>query len=312
MRAYPLPFPSARGIYSVKSMGYYWKPGRKPTIIQRATFKRLAAALCALALFACAGCVSMVENTGRVLDGSAFGEKKIARYRAAGMEIQEVRNKAGERSVIIALDRFPQMKIRGSAPDEQGVFYVTSLDYLGGNVHGWNEYRMALLGTGSLNMDENTAVLAIPHSIEAVQITSGRIHRYDTRITGDDAIAGLNNRRERILALVEWMAGQEAPKSASVKEFEKYWKPLLLPEMVSKSKRPADWQREGGEWIKAEDIRWNASYTRRVFPEDLWQVRNSGTLLRDWEEALSWIYLEYEWENITGLLSTEIVLQRKK
>jgi hypothetical protein len=287
---------------------------RKPAKIKLIIFKRLCKAVCVLVLLLCAGCVSLVENAGRALDGSAFSEKKLARYQTAEMEVQEVRNKAGERSIIITLEKFPQIKIRGSAPDEQGIFYVTSLDYLGGNVHGWNEYRLVLSGTGSLDIDEKTAVLAIPHGIETVQITSGRIHRYDTRITGNDAIASLNNRRERILALVEWMAGQDAPVSvnANVKEFEKYWKPLLLPETVSKSRRPPDWQQEGSQWVKAEDIRWNASYTERVFPEELWQVRNSGTLLRDWEEALPWIYLEYEWENIAGFLSTEIVLQRKK
>jgi hypothetical protein len=289
---------------------------RKPAKIKRTTFKRLNKAACALALLLCAGCVSLVDNAGRALDGSASSEKKLARYQTAEMEVQEVRNKAGERSIIITLEKFPQIKIRGSASDEQGIFYLTSLDYLGGNVHGWNEYRLILSGTGSLNMDEKTAILAIPHGIETVQITSGRIHRYDTRITGNDAIASLNNRRERILALVEWMAGQDAPSGASVnagvKDFEKYWKPLLLPETVSKSRQPPDWQHEGDSWVKAEDIRWNAGYTGRVFPEELWQVRNSGTLLRDWEEALPWIYLEYEWENIAGFLSAEIVLQRKK
>jgi hypothetical protein len=93
--------------------------------------------------------------------------------------------------------------------------------------------------------------------------------------------------------------------------FEQFWKPILFPELISRKKQPVGWQREGDQWKKAEDIRWNISYTERTFPELLRNIRNSGTMLRDWEEALDWIYLEYEWENIMELLSKEIVFTRK-
>ncbi|GHV95993.1 hypothetical protein AGMMS50293_23130 [Spirochaetia bacterium] len=266
------------------------------------------------------GCVSLVETTGRALDGSAFEEKKVAVYRglrkkgaATDIEIREMVNKAGERAVIVALGDYPYMKLRGSAPDHEGNFYLTSLEYLGGSVSGWNEYSLELSGAGRLLLGENEAVLSIPFAPEPVRIAKARIHRFDTRITGNDALANLNNRRERIAALTEWMnARQETPRPASRKDFEKYWKPILFPEMVSKKKRPPLWQQEGDAFVKAEDIRWNTGYTGRVFPEELRTVRNSGTMLRDWEEALSWIYLEYDWEKITGLLSREITVPRKK
>jgi len=254
-----------------------------------------------------------VDKTGQVLDGSAFVEKKTSVYEAYSIKITEVRNKAGEQSVIITLDNFPMMKIRGSYPDAQGLFYLTSLDYLGGNEHGWNEYSLDIAGTGRLNIAEDFATVAINPEIEAVQISSGRIHRYDTRITGHEALSSLRNRRERVLALSSWITEREsAAGGTSAKSFEKKWKPVLFPEMVSKKNRPVNWQQEGDPWVRAEDIRWNTGYTDRTFPEELKQVRNSGTLLRDWEEALSWIYLEYEWENIKNLLSRQIILQKKK
>jgi len=259
-------------------------------------------------------CVSMVEKAGRTLDGSAFVDKKITVYRArvkkgaaADMKITEVQNKAGIRSIIITINQFPSIKLRGSYPDEKGEFYFTSLDYLAGSYHGWNEYRFDLFGTGSLKLGETTAILAVPEKIEKVQISSGRIRRYDSRITGNDALARLSDRQERISALVEWMEQQEdAPKGLDQKAFEKYWKPVLFPEMVSKKKRPAAWKQENDQWARAEDIRWNTSYTERVFPEMLFEIRNSGTMLRDWEEALPWIYIEYEWDRIMGLLAQEI------
>ena len=266
-----------------------------------------------LALFLCGGCVSLVDITGRALDGSVSAEKKVAVYRTEGMVVREVRNKAGEHSVVIALSQFPAMKIRGKAPDDQGELYLISLDYLGGNTYGWNEYRLDLSGSGSLLLSDTAATLSIPDEIEAIQISAGRIKRYDTRITGNDALISLRNRRERVLALVEWMREREdVPIAPERKDFEKYWKPILFPEITAKKKRPQNWRQENDRRVRAEDIRWNTGYTERIFPELLRDVRNSGTLLRDWEEALDWIYIEYNWERITQTLAKENILVRAK
>ena len=75
---------------------------------------------------------------------------------------------------------------------------------------------------------------------------------------------------------------------------------------------PEGWERENDQWVKAEDIRWNTGYTERVFPEHLREIRNSGTLLRDWEEAVEWLYVEYEWDRLTEMLSGETVLYKTK
>jgi hypothetical protein len=268
-----------------------------------------------IAPLVCGSCASLVEKSGRLLDGSASAEKTTAVYKTAdaAVEMRVVRNKAEEYSVIILLEKYPSIKLHGSMPDEKDEFFLTSLDYLGGNRHGWNEYRLDLSGTGNLVLSETSATVSIHPEIEAVQISSGRIRRYETLITGSEALSNLRNRRERILALAEWINSVENnPRNLSLKDFETYWKPSLFPETVSKKIRPIGWQHEEDQWNKAEDIRWNTGYTERVFPEELWNIRNSGTMLRDWEEALKWIYLEYEWENIMELLSRQIILQKIK
>ena len=277
-----------------------------------------------IASFFC-GCVSLMEITGRALDGSAFKEKKIAQYhieKKAGewinAEIAIVENKAGERSSIITLNDFPMMQLRGTSPDENGDFNITSLEYLAGSIHGWNEFTLDLTGNGKILIENvpligETAVFSLNNEIETLQISAGRIHQYDTRIIGNDALTALRNRYQRIVSTVEWMAAfNNIPYGQTIKEFEKYWKPKLFPEMVSKKNKPSGWLQEGDELIMAEDINWNTSYTQRILPEVLWPVRNSGTLLRDWEEAIAWIYLEYEWENIKDMLSRQIILREKK
>ena len=260
------------------------------------------------------GCVSLVEKTGQALDGSAFAEKKIAVYSnsAAGMELWEMRDKAGNRSFIITFAKYPTIKIRCSDPDEQGVFNLVSLDYLGGSAQGWNEFRLDIAGEGRLVFGERTAAISVQHEIEAIQISAARIKRYDTRLSGNEALTNLRNRYERIKTIAEWMNGQTATEEMKVKNFEKYWKPILFPEIVPKRKRPRDWQQPNDQWNRAESIRWNKTYTERVFPEELREIRNSGTMLRDWEEALDWIYNEYEWTRLREILSQETVLIKKK
>jgi hypothetical protein len=262
-----------------------------------------------------AGCASLVEKAGKALDGSAFAEKKVAEYRSPLLAVQQMRGKTGEDSLLITVGRFPTMKIRGSAPDEQGGFTITSLDYLGSSPHGWNEYRLDLSGTGNFVLGDTTATLSILEEIETVGISTGRIRRYDTRITGTEALTGLRNRRERLLVLAEWINSPENPfggVSGNQKIFEQYWKPILFPEITAKKKRPEGWQQEGDRWVRAEDIRWNTGYTERVFPEVLRPIRDSGTMLRDWEEALDWIFIECEWPRITETLMGETVLRKRQ
>jgi hypothetical protein len=267
-----------------------------------------------LLIFNCA----IMEKAGRALDGSDLKFKTISAYKSSKknkfkteMEISIIENKKNkEKSIIIKIDEFPMIKLLGSFPNDEGAFFLTALEFLAGSAHGWNEYILELVGTGNLKLGD-TAILII-ENMEPVQITKGRVHRYDTRVTGNDALSALRNRRERILSITEWMDSLNLQKGKSLDDFEEFWQPILLPETVKKKNRPDGWIQDADQFQKADSIRWNTSYTERTFPEELWPIRNSGTLLRDWEEAVSWIYLEYEWKNIVELLSKETIFTKTK
>jgi hypothetical protein len=261
-----------------------------------------------------------MEGTGKALDGSAFKEKTISRYKVSkkdgascDVEIMITQNKKEERFIIISLPDFPMMKLRGIYSQQENVFHLISLEYLAGNAHGWNEYTIDLLGEAAAVSFENEAILSAIN-FEKVQISKGRIHRYDTRITGNEAIIALRNRRDRIIAVVDWMKSSQenTQEKLSIDEFEEYWKPILFPEMVSNRKRPALWLRENDTFEKSDNILWNKGYTERTFSEVLHPVRNSGTMLRDWEEALPWIYMEYNWDNIINVFTNEIIFTKIK
>jgi len=267
------------------------------------------------------GCTSMLQKGGEILEGSAFAEKTTALYSSGGIELKEMRSKDGEDFIEIKNSRWPGLALRGSVPDTDGSFHLTEARVLSTHVSGWNEFSYELLGSGSFSSArESGGVLRIDETPEKVQISSGKIRLKSSRLTGNAALAPLRNRRERILALTEWM-GEWQEKTGnstyfgSQEEFDEYWKCLLFPELVSAKKRPQSYasikDTGNAEWNRADGVKWNMVYTKSIFPEALWELRNSGALLRDWEEALPWIFTEYSWDAIIGTFNNT-TLQKTK
>jgi hypothetical protein len=277
--------------------------------------------LCAAWLMVLGACVSLAELGGRVLDGSAFAEKTLASYRVEpkrGTRVDRLRRKKdGTEFIAIRTDSMPNLRLKGTLPDGGGNFYLTSLDYLSPNMSGWNEFTLELSGSGSFVAGDTGAILQLSGPVETLDISAGKIRRGAARLTGAQALTALHNRRERIMVITQWMnrtlvrEQPGLPVFADQKAFEKYWKPILFPEIVRAKERPSTWVKDG-PWVLGEDVKWRSAYTEAVFPEELWPVRNSGTLLRDWEEAAGWIYLAFEWDHILELLSEKIELTRIK
>jgi hypothetical protein len=239
----------------------------------------------------------MFQKVGEFLEGEAFDEKTITLYRSRGRPRSELRIVLLENSVReieISSDAYPNIKIRGNIHPGGGSFTITRIEFFSSHIQGWSEYTLDIAGEGYFQRNNENGTLIFPSQVETFEIRSGRIRYKDTRITGTEALTSLRNRRERILALVEWM-DTRIPKQnfASQRQFEQYWKRIILPELVSKNGRPPEYTEAGAEWKWANDIRWNINYTKQLFPEELWELRNSGSLLRDWEESISWIYFEY-------------------
>jgi hypothetical protein len=139
-----------------------------------------------------------------------------------------------------------------------------------------------------------------------IAITHGALKRDDTVITGTEALDILKNRLDRIEALAAWMTQSDyARQFDRQKDFEEYWRVILLPETVSRKKRPVLFAAETAT-VSAEGYEWNTAYTALLFPLDdkeeenspqnaeLAKMRDSGALLRDFEEAVPWIEFQYK------------------
>jgi hypothetical protein len=286
-----------------------------------------------------------MEKTGRVLDGSAFAEETIAVYEnreagydGRGVKVSRKRIKAEDREyILIEPAAFPTLGIRASVPGADHRIILESLEFLSPNRDGWNEFSRELSGEGRFTDDWHSGFLTVKIAPEVLDISSGRIRRGGSRITGNEALTALRNRQERIDVLAAWMAtylearepfrtesGRAGRSFADQDEFEEFWEPVLFPETVPAKKRPPAWaataelqrdeQGSPVHWLRGEDINWSVDYTGALFPEEtaalLQPVRNSGTMLRDWEEALPWIFYQFEWNAIMASLSQEIRLSK--
>jgi hypothetical protein len=294
--------------------------------------------------FFLAGCTSLIQKGGEVLEGSAFAEKRTALYSSDGkekeakIELKEMQGKDGEDFIEITSSQWPGLALRGSVPGIDGSFQLTEARILSSHVSGWNEFSYELLGSGNFSSvlsfsGRESGVLYIEEGLERVQISAGKIRLKSRRLTGNTALVQLRNRRERILSLTEWMGEwQEKAGNSSYfddqfkddqfkddqykidqNKFDEYWKSLLFPELVSEKKRPQEYStiNANAEWRRADGVKWNLTYTESIFPEALWELRNSGALLRDWEEALPWIFMEYSWDTIISSFNNAILQKIK-
>lgn len=247
-------------------------------------------------------------------DGSAFTEKTLAQYRSAKepkVTIKEVALKDGKTCITITTDIMPAIQLYGSPPNRAGVFYLYSLYFLDSHLYGWNEFNLDILGRGVFKVWKNYAKLELEPLIEMLDISGGRIRYAYSRLSGSQALVALETRYRRIIVLTQWMLSRsQVPDFRNRKAFEDYWFPVLFPELVAPKARPPLWDAGTAVWNRTGNIRWNETYTEILLPQELKALRNSGALLRDWEEAVGWIYLFYEWDQLAKSLE-EVYLTKK-
>ena len=304
----------------------------------------LCAALAVSSVLLVVSCASLVDKAGGVLDGSAFEQKILARYATAktrprsktkdGVTVTLTRDKSAASRIVIEDERFANLKLRGNFDEAGGVFELTEYTFLCASPHGWNDITVAVIGSGELTRRDAPpgASLALNSAsdgfgeaaIEVIGISGGAVRRGAARLSGEEALTALSNRRERLLAVAQWMREQQdVPAFKSQNEFAAFWEPVFFPELspFTKAAPPFDAlyaaarQKDAARRVLGDDVSWNAAYTELLFEGAagrLCPVRDSGALLRDWEESLAWLYLEYSWDSLVETLSRGVPLVKAK
>jgi hypothetical protein len=129
--------------------------------------------------------------------------------------------------------------------------------------------------------------------------------------TGEKALALFTHRWDRIQATIPVIASAypgswydySTPKFRWrslrwEKDFQGTVRGFLFPEIYRPSggKAPV----LGPERARAESVSWDRAYTRARFPETLCEIRDSGTMLRDFEECPGLWRLAAVWDELWG------------
>lgn len=190
--------------------------------------------------------------------------------------------------------------------------------------HGWSEYQQNVLANFSLKYDSDGWHMTLVEPAELADFQEAAIKNGEKILRGDRALSIIRNRNDRIEALVAF-AAERIPAEASTKgevwSIQKSWvgpsfkndlKTFLFPELIDRKLRPSPWKEPISHNNYAEGIHWNRDYSEALLPVNLVEIRQSGTLLRDWEEALAMIYARWRWPSTIDMLTTGVTLQRVK
>lgn len=257
--------------------------------------KNFAALLSALFCLLCSGCASLPEKT----EGSALTLYESKRT------VPTFRLYTG----------FPENTyFEGtSLPDADGNLLLTVETYHWFSTwrDGWTEVTFAASGELFAENQKGFFTItpgAIPPALEYPQ--QAQVRYRDTIIEGPEALRLFTNRWERIASTCAFLKTDSEPDTQSFKIFSSSTERFLFPEVYglrdgSKKPVPAKENR-----IQAEGVSWDGEYTQKTFPEQFREVRNSGTLFRDWEEDAPLFYAVYNWEELLQGLGKAVVKRK--
>lgn len=192
-------------------------------------------------------------------------------------------------------------------------FIINSIKYLSNWPNGWTQGESEASGIIIFNKEDKGWGVNIKEDFEIWEATKGEIRYYDEYYRKESGLKKVNNRMKRINAVIEFLKKQEFVElpeffghvkfnSAYGKSLKNTIRPFLFPETmgIDKLKRknlfPVDYNipiMQKGDLIFKSGIFWRKSYTDSFFPDYLRELRNSGTLWRDYEEAIHLFYMLY-------------------
>ena len=234
-------------------------------------------------------------------------------------EIQWVLKVLENDKAILVLPFSSRTEIHGEAfENESGhwIFHTDELHLFFNGHDGWTEAVIALEGILELiKKDENNWVLKGTEPPRTGSVLQAEIRYRRDKIYADRAVDMMNRRLDRVLALSGFVRTALKPedydffqakkyhrkKGYNPKDFEADLKSLLFPELYGFSDEfpePESSLNEEERYIRSEEVLWDSQYTREYFPEELLKVRDSGTLLRDYDEASELIILFCLWQEL--------------
>lgn len=188
--------------------------------------------------------------------------------------------------------------LSGQAEKLDGSSYTVTLerlDWFNNWQDGWTEASVPLEGKLLLTEADGSWTASKIEKPVPARTISAQIRHRNTIIEGNQAADLFDRRLERVRAAAAWLAAEENFSPADGNEFFALAGKVMFPEEYGYAEgydRPA----ENADFASGEGMKWNRTYSERSIPEHLREVRDSGTLWRDWEESRELFYIAYTWE----------------
>lgn len=194
---------------------------------------------------------------------------------------------------------FPQAVLTGqavqnkSAASEEWEINAMQLEWFSNWNGGWSEAVFNLDGKLKLVTHGSLWELLCANVPEVPVLESAKIRYGDNYLVGDKALVQFQHRWDRLLATAVFLKGKLQGGLWNLDAARK----ILFPEVYGWTgelqKKYAD-----SRVVRAESVDWNTAYTAQDFPLELRELRDSGTLLRDFEEGAELAALAYEWPRL--------------
>jgi hypothetical protein len=197
---------------------------------------------------------------------------------------------------------------------------VTELEWFSNWVDGWTEAKflasgsISVAGTGANDKPQRDRARALsPVAPIAIESPSWAKIRYrDTIIDPDTATGQLANRWDRVVAITIFLAEKNITYSGTgkdaLRDFETNARKILFPELYGYPEGST--KGAGKESALAEGVSWDTAYTLAAFPEELRAIRDSGTILRDWEEGFELFLLASRQNAVTDGMPVRIIVKK--
>ncbi|MBF9015081.1 MULTISPECIES: hypothetical protein [unclassified Oceanispirochaeta] len=218
-----------------------------------------------------------------------------------------------------------QAEVHGEAFLEDSgewIFHTDELHLFYNWYNGWTESETALQGILKLRRTEKTKwrieIVEIP---QILSVKTAQIRFKRDRIYHDRARDMANRRLNRALALAEIIPlseddyiFQDKKKGFYSRDYVSDLESFLFPEIYGFSTNfpePESPLSKKERYLKNEELQWDTVYTENYYPEEFQDIRNTGTLFRDYEEASQLVLLCSRWRYLWNDSITQIEIQEQ-
>ncbi len=271
------------------------------------------------------GCLSLKER---------YSDKKSLE----NINLTIMNDKSGLETVYITSSLLPSITLKGALSLDASGDTILNFNGLYTMTNGWRSYtegNLMLYGQAKIKKYDENMTIEMISKPEVIDIQSGSMRVIDTYYRNKDGAERVKNKFDRLYETAQLLKlkdgfGQYAPSQTGLnyffdpnrnipEDFLTHAKRVLFPELYDihtlYKKGLLDVHYDlslldsTNDLVIADDLLYRKSYTDAVIGETLKEVRNSGTMLRDFIESKKLLKALYNYDYFFDTFLPQAVLQ---